>query len=1032
MLAAVRYRRAQALVLSVLSTLVITCLTLAPLYTRALEQASVRTLLAGASAEQTGLRLASASASQPKLALIPDRLLELVPARTRASFGQPVRQTVVEVRRMPLLGQPGGRLLAREQACDHVRFVAGSCPTAAGEIAVSTDQAATFQMVVGSSLEVGEWDGAVSSVEVSPRATLRVVGVYSVVPDGYWAGDRLTGDAATGLGFDAMLTSPETLTESVRTPSGGSTPWFGPQHAVDLALRTEAVGIDEIGPLGSDLQRLATSPMTGELASSPAAQTITVRTGIPAIADEVRLGASQAGTTVPLLMAQLGLLLGCVLWLVLVAAADQRRGEVAVARLRGRGARGARRLLLRETLPPVLVGVPLGVLAAVGLTDVARHTVLSGEGATTPPLDVPPVVLGVAAVGLALLAGLAVLSVRRVCREPVAALVRTIPARAGGARLGMLEAMLVAVAAVALGGVLLGSAGEGIGQVAPTLLALAVGVLAARALPVLLAWRGRRLLSRGRATAAVALLAASRRGTTRWVVPVVAVTLCLVVVTADVLAVATRNREGRAAAEVGAPTVLALDSTDLVAVATALRGLDPRGETVTPVAFVAAPGADGATTVGVMPDAFRRIALWPGVDAGSASWQRLTAPTVAPLVITGTRVSYRVHAPAWQVESPAIRPTPTDVVLALRTVRADGSVGTVPLGTIPAGGLDTEQAVAVDCVGGCRVTGVGLLAPPSSAAITGSARLSGLAIDGRALDLGTATDWRDTREDVEVTGSVAGTSVEIRYRTNGFDKIFLTHQSVPGVVPALTTPQASPAASTATIGGRYADGSQLLVRSEGRLTYVPGAPPRASLVHLDNLLAQGWRGRGAVRVAAYLPVRDQATLDRVSTALADKGIHVTSTTHPEDVAAAYGRSAASWSLQLAAAVGVLAVLVAAVALLVLTSTSWRARSRDYAALRLAGRTPRGLSRVALLETVPAVVVAALLGLAVGLWTAPVAVGLMPLFTRPPQTFPVDLGTAWAPALGAAAAATVALVGVAAAASVWVARRSTLDRLREAG
>ena len=64
-------------------------------------------------------------------------------------------------------------------------------------------------------------------------------------------------------------------------------------------------------------------------------------------------------------MAQMGLLLVCVLWLVLVAAADQRRGEVAVARLRGRGSRGARRLLLGETLPPVVVGAPLGALLAV-------------------------------------------------------------------------------------------------------------------------------------------------------------------------------------------------------------------------------------------------------------------------------------------------------------------------------------------------------------------------------------------------------------------------------------------------------------------------------------------------------------------------------------------------------------------------------------------------------------------------------------------------------------------------------------------
>ena len=67
----------------------------------------------------------------------------------------------------------------------------------------------------------------------------------------------------------------------------------------------------------------------------------------------------------------------------------------------------------------------------------------------------------------------------------------------------------------------------------------------------------------------------------------------------------------------------------------------------------------GTTTVGVDPGAFRRIALWPGVDVGSLAWDRLTAPTVPPLVLTGTRVTYHVEAPAFDVVTPAVRPAPT-------------------------------------------------------------------------------------------------------------------------------------------------------------------------------------------------------------------------------------------------------------------------------------------------------------------------------------------------------------------------------------
>ena len=138
MLAALRYRRAQTLVVVVLSALVTTCLVLAPLYTRALEQAMVRTMLRDASAEQTGLRLSSTSQTEPAIALTPDALEQLPPETIRPYFGPPVASTAIDVRRMPAAGEPGGRLLARDGMCEHVRFADGRCPSAQGEIAVSS------------------------------------------------------------------------------------------------------------------------------------------------------------------------------------------------------------------------------------------------------------------------------------------------------------------------------------------------------------------------------------------------------------------------------------------------------------------------------------------------------------------------------------------------------------------------------------------------------------------------------------------------------------------------------------------------------------------------------------------------------------------------------------------------------------------------------------------------------------------------------------------------------------------------------
>jgi ABC-type antimicrobial peptide transport system permease subunit len=176
--------------------------------------------------------------------------------------------------------------------------------------------------------------------------------------------------------------------------------------------------------------------------------------------------------------------------------------------------------------------------------------------------------------------------------------------------------------------------------------------------------------------------------------------------------------------------------------------------------------------------------------------------------------------------------------------------------------------------------------------------------------------------------------------------------------------------------------------------------------------------------------RDPATLARVTSGLAERGITVSATTYADDVAAAYGRSAAAWSLQLALAVGILSLLVAAAGIVVLASTSRRARSRDYAVLRLVGQRPRSLGLLAQLETLPVIVVSALLGAAVGLWAAPAAVGMVPLFTSPSPTFPVDLRTAWTPALLAGLVGLVVLTVVGIVTSRRIARRADLQRLRE--
>ena len=254
--------------------------------------------------------------------------------------------------------------------------------------------------------------------------------------------------------------------------------------------------------------------------------------------------------TIPLLMLQLGLLAVVVLWLVLAAATEQRRPEVALALLRGRGRAGARTLLLRELLPVTLAGVPLGVVAAAVLCWAARTLFLPGAA----PFEIRPAPVLTALAAAVVLATLTLLAVRRVTREPVETLLRRVPSRRAGWSLGVTETLVLAAAGTAVVAFLTGGLTGPIALAAPALLALVVGMLLAHATVPVAAAAGRGLLRRGRVRLGVSVLDAARTPATRRTVAIVTVATALLVFSADALVVGARNRDYAAEQESGAPT----------------------------------------------------------------------------------------------------------------------------------------------------------------------------------------------------------------------------------------------------------------------------------------------------------------------------------------------------------------------------------------------------------------------------------------------------------------------------------------------
>ena len=138
-------------------------------------------------------------------------------------------------------------------------------------------------------------------------------------------------------------------------PTLAAEAWPGLRTHLDIGLRPERLDLDEMAEV-----RAATAEIDARAETVGAAAT----SKIGPLFDSTTVQRDQARSVIPLLAVQLAVLGIVVLAFVCAAATEQRRPEIALARLRGHGTFGAALLLLRELGVLVLVGSVLG--AALG------------------------------------------------------------------------------------------------------------------------------------------------------------------------------------------------------------------------------------------------------------------------------------------------------------------------------------------------------------------------------------------------------------------------------------------------------------------------------------------------------------------------------------------------------------------------------------------------------------------------------------------------------------------------------------------
>jgi hypothetical protein len=983
--AALRHRPRQALLLVALSAVVTASAALGPLYARAVEQSVLRTVVADAPATSSTL-VVTDSSDQPTP---PRRLERLVRPALAPQMGKPVQGADVSV----IVDKPGGgrtagraRLASRAGLCAHLVVVDGRCATAAGEVLVSRRTAGQLGVRTGDLLAVTAGDPADAGV----RTTATVVGIYGA-PDAstpYWSGRvrppataRPTSDQPVVPTIDDVLTPWATL---------AAEPWPDLRTHLDIQLLADHLTIDDVPRVLATTEDAGTLARTvGGSAVSPINELIASTTG----------QRDQARTVIPLLAVQLAVLGIVVLAFVCAAAAEQRRPEIALARLRGHGVLGAAGMLLRELGLLVLVGAVLGSglgwLIAEGAT---RWWLAAG---VRPELR-PPVVLAVVASVVAGLLAI-VAAATPTLRQPLTSLLRRVPPRASTLQVGLVEGAVVAAAAAGLI-TLLSGAGGGISLLAPGLLAIAGGLLLAQATIPTAGPLARVALRSGRVPWALAGLQIARRPALRRLIAIVTVACALLVFAVDAWSVSTRNRQARAEVEAGAPVVLTVDATSPTALRTALLDIDPKGRFATPVVVARSATPVGPVTTAVEPAAFRRIAQWaPGTPVPTARQMGpLQPPVVDPAPLpAGSGLEIKARWSAKELERPVGFDGFLHALSLSVSVTPEGQeTQYIDLGRLQRG-LHTYRSdyTCDDCV----LTSFEIRREfGDSYPVRVSLQIEEVRFAGQPVDLGPSTPaaWQVGTQQFFFNSAKVdpGPPLTISDRES-YASLDVRRGDVPALTPALMAGSLSKAFRGGPGGPappRVApdlSGGEHFYKVVGRLVQIPRSGPRGVLTDLRSLIAASPGGL-TTSYDVWLAADDPAREARLRTQLAAHGLEVVARDTTGAHVAALASEGPSLALRLAVLAGVVAVVLAAAVLVVGVATSGASRARDLAGLRLVGVPAGTVRRASVREHLVVAVLGVIAGTALGLVAAQAALPDIPLFARPDRLVPLALDPAW--------------------------------------
>ncbi|MGH9069661.1 MAG: FtsX-like permease family protein [Acidimicrobiales bacterium] len=985
-MAAIRSRRASSIALLAAATIAVAAAAAGPLYLSTADGTVLRARLVGTGVPQTVVNVGDYQTSNVA-ARLTIRARPLSRERRMGRwFGPPVYSVVATLSpKVPLVYRPG--------VCRHLHFISGHCPVARGQITMTARTAHGFHLHLGSTL-----DG------------YRLVGIIRAGKPNqpYWLGQDyfIFGDG----NYDAAFTTRATV-ENLPSIATFQLPL--------IPSRVNANNVDQVETAVAAYESAAVEQL--DLSAS---------TRLFAAVNGYVHSADLMTVIVLVVDLQLVLLALIVLFGLVSRAAEARRGEAALAKLRGLPLWQTLTTGLAEPALLILLALPSGLILAYLLIAVAQGLLLPNSLLELQPLSL---LAALVAVGGGLVA--AALASRRIVLAPLAEQLRAVEGRSSPAGWAAADAAMLALALGAIvelvgSGVINGGAPNPLAAFAPGLVAVAVAVVGVRTLPLLAGLLLRRIGAGGHLALNLAVLQVVRRPASLRQVSVVALATALACFAVVGWAAAGVNRVSRADFNLGAARVLTVAVPGWVSLESAVDRADPSGRYAMAAMVSKIPSE---RILAVQADRLSRVAYWAsGVSHTPLSqlvgW--LDQPTRKELVVQGEalRATVSLGGP--------VSPPPD---LTLGVVTNSGLSGTADFGYLRPGTHVYTAALPQACADGCRAV---QLAPLWNPSLNGPQSAQFQVTVGQLGEKASRGGWRPLQARfgnlaywtssgsamrLSSTNQSGEPALVMQVTENPSEELIpaASPGALPRVLHGVATNSTAVANPVATSVEDF-DGTALTLNVTRRVVALPQLGAQGYLLNLSSAMraetAPAIHTESQVWLAPDTPARVTSSLRR-------QGLRIVSAGTPQPAITEMDRGGPALAFVfflLAAGAAVLLAVGSAVFSLV---TSSRRRAFELAVLGAMGLSRRTLWRSLLGEQLLVLGPGIVLGVVAGLVGAVLALPSVPEFTSSIGEPPVQLVLVPLPIVVMVLLLIVVLLVAAWAAARLTARLGSSDRLR---